>query len=126
MDSERFDDLTRSLTSGSSRRAVITGVASGLAALLPISLVGDSTKAKKKRKRKKKCKCPICQRCLGSRCIPAPDGAPCRDCGRCYIGVFAIPLGQPNPCGLCATCENGGSACRRPTTLPAVRRTAGA
>jgi hypothetical protein len=52
MDATRFDDLLRTV-SAASRRRVLAGLASGLLAILPLSL-GDDAAAKKKRKKKKK------------------------------------------------------------------------
>ena len=101
---------TRFRFPSSSRREVMVRLAAGLAAALPFAFSAEKAKGKKKkRKRKKKCKCPLCQQCLGGRCIRAPEGTPCRDCGRCYVGVCAIPLGQADiACGPCATCGSGG------------------
>ena len=54
MDAERFDELIRSFRSGSSRRRLLAGLASGMLAALPFALDGEEAKAKKKRKKKRK------------------------------------------------------------------------
>jgi hypothetical protein len=55
MDLDRIDDLTRVLTRVPSRRGVLVGLASALAATLPLAL-GDEAAAKKRRKHKRKTK----------------------------------------------------------------------
>ena len=56
MDANRFDELFRSLASGSarSRRGVLAGLTSGLLAALPLALGVEDTEAKKKQRKKKK------------------------------------------------------------------------
>jgi hypothetical protein len=58
MDTERFDNLARSLLAAASRRTALAGLMSGL--LLEISLPrgGDDVSAKKKRRKKKKTQSP--------------------------------------------------------------------
>jgi hypothetical protein len=53
MDAEQFDTLIRSLVVGSSRRRVLSGLASVLSGGVPVAL-GGSVAAKKKHKRKRK------------------------------------------------------------------------
>jgi hypothetical protein len=118
MDGQRFDDLLRTLASGSSRRAVLSHLASGL--LAPLTLT-ESTEAKKKRgKGKKKRRCtPKCAgktcgkdgcggscgpcagfgECVNGTCVCAGDSVFCR--GACVPGCIGEAIINPLTCECC-------------------------
>ena len=54
MDTQHFDEVVRALASAPSRRGVLSGLAGGLLAVLPLALMGEDTDARKKGKKKHK------------------------------------------------------------------------
>jgi hypothetical protein len=52
MDNKRFDDLTRTLSDGASRRSVLAALTGVVAAVLPLALSGEDASAKKRKKKK--------------------------------------------------------------------------
>ncbi len=116
MDSQRFDDLARSLSQ--SRRGLLgLGAALGLA-----PLISDG----RKRKKKKKCKgCTECQACKKGKCRAKPEGSACvgglctgggcacfagfRSCqGRCIPDDQCCTAAE---CGQSGSCQNGTCIC---------------
>jgi hypothetical protein len=74
MNAARFDALLRSHSARASRRGVLTGLAGGLLAALPLALRGDGAGAKKKHKTKK----------------PTRNRYGCVDVGRACAGDSAL------------------------------------
>lgn len=120
MDEQRFDDLIRSLShpSGSSRRGLLRGLASGFLAFLPLVGRGEEGAARKgKRKMKRKTarkyvpQCAAVDPCGDDGC----DGS-CGDCGTlevCQSGqcVSSCQTGFA-PCGdQCVNTENNAGHC---------------
>jgi hypothetical protein len=103
MGSDRFDLLTRTLASTTTRRATF-----GLAAVLRLYPLRDVRARKRKnKKQKKRCKqpCPVCRGCKKGRCKAKQDGAACGD-GTCAGGVCSCtPQGTP--------CTTGPECCSR-------------
>ena len=92
MDAKRFDELFRSLASGSarSRRGVLAGLTSGLLAALPLALgedAGAKKKQGKKKKKKKTTKQPL---------PPSPSSPP-------FNAFGCLDVGQP--------CQGNGTLC---------------
>jgi hypothetical protein len=81
MDTERFDDLTRTLNAAQSRRAA-AGV--GLAGLLAV--FGHEEASAKRRRSCKAIRCVECTKCRRGRCKPLPDGTECSNGGTCRDG----------------------------------------
>ena len=114
MDSDRFDALSRALTSASSRRALI---GPALAAALAGAFRADPVVAKKGKKNKKGvCRrvrlreCTVCGRGgIGSQ----PDGTPCSYGGTCQNGACTSQICTPT--GPCPT----GCLCLRPPSVAA-------
>jgi hypothetical protein len=101
MESDRFDALTRSLTTGASRRGLLTGVTSGLLAVLPLSLTGAEAKKKRKNKKPKNCRTEV-------GCVPEPRNTTCG--GHC--GDRINNCGQTIGCPTCSgerVCLSNGS-----------------
>lgn len=118
MDSQRFDDITRFFSGKTSRRGTIAALVGGIGTSLAaprIDLGAAARKGKKKRK-KKTCRCDICRRCQGRRCVPAPDGTACGECGMCDAG-FCVPKVNQTLCDLCTTCQ-AGMCVNRPVGTP--------
>lgn len=140
MDQDRFDTLTRSLTSVSSRRTLLRGLA-GLGFGLGVARLPDATMAKKKGAKRQKqagpdaafredrtrraapSPCGPCEKKKRGACVPKPDGTPC-DGGICQHGVChpAEPTCEETCAGCCsngqcypgdtkATCGKNGAAC---------------
>jgi hypothetical protein len=106
VDDDRFDTLTRALTSAASRRDLLARLTPGLLATLPLALGNDDAVAKP---------CPPCRKRKKGKCgkkrsdgTPCGNGGGCRD-GRCDPNVCTLDCpGQlePQPCG------PAGSACQ--------------
>jgi hypothetical protein len=135
MDADRFDALSRSLTSAGSRRRALTGLLSGALGLFGASVEETAAKKCKKIKNKKKRKkclakakpcvptcagklcgddgcggvcgvaCASTHTCLKGRCVCPPSCAPSNACG---------PDGCGDSCGMCTggrTCQGGQCTC---------------
>ena len=130
MDQNRFETVTRSLTSLPSRRALLRGLA-GLGFGFGIARLPQAGEAKPKRKLQRKQHkqnktqptqqneratsrtdparlatagpCGPCQKRKQGQCVPRPNGTPC-DGGICQDGVCQAP--DPNP-----TCETTCAGC---------------
>lgn len=139
MESERFDRIARTWAT-TSRRRVLAGLASFLAAARPLA-IGDPVAARKKRKRKrnkKRNRCPAGQvrcngqcglpnlargclftsvkccsnRCAADLCIPCP-GKPCDSDDDCCDGLPCIDTNDPNAGHTCGGCLHGNiGACQ--------------
>lgn len=115
MDTDRFDDLVRSLFAGASRRRLLAGLFATLPAAFGVA-VGEAKKRKKGRKKKKKNGACPAERICGARCCAAGTvcaGGVCRGPGTCQA--------SDNLCAVVATCNgNGGCGCLRRFTDNAV------
>jgi hypothetical protein len=129
MESRRFDALVRSIDLRAPRRAALTALGGGLAALLLRHNV-DNAEAKKKHKHKKKRKKKTCKsgtKKCGTTCVPTANCCANADCGEgaiCQLGTCICPdegdvaCGQscvdlatdPSHCGAC------GHACMLPNS----------
>ena len=106
MIAERFDTLSRSLSTGSSRRSALAAVLGGSLGLLGL----DSIEAKKKKA------CSPCKKRKKGKCKGTlPDQTPCAG-GTCQGGSCIAPPPPPPPpplpCGGCPsgqTCLSNGS-----------------
>jgi hypothetical protein len=78
MDHQQFDDLTRSLVSGISRRGILTGFAGGVFAASPLAISGEAdAKKNKKKKKKRSALAKSCAATCGpgcTTCYERPDG----------------------------------------------------
>ena len=108
MDAARFDALSRSLASASSRRTFLRPLAGGLVACLPFVSHGETGAKKKRRRRnrKKRHTPPTCvPRCAGSDpCGDDGCGTSCGTCEphqTCHHGTcLCVPAcAASNPCG---------------------------
>lgn len=113
MDQERFDQLTRTLASGVSRRRMmrgITGTALG-GLLASVGIADAGAKPKTKEKTKEKCTapnttcgngncCTSSEVCSNGECLVAPNPGPV-----CIPGAQCFPIDGPIPCG----CNGDGS-----------------
>jgi hypothetical protein len=100
MDLNRFDDLTRTVTSLPSRRGMLGGLATALFATLPLVLSGEDVAAKKKKRKRKKKKRN--QPPPPPGCTPQCDGRTCGDDG-CE--------GTCGSCGNNEICDSGTCIC---------------
>ncbi|MCA9876878.1 MAG: hypothetical protein KC442_03835 [Thermomicrobiales bacterium] len=126
MDTNRFDALARQF---GSRRSVLGGLATVLAAIA--ATPGDPAQAKKKKKKHKKKKCKKGALRCGKKCVDAhTDSQNCGGCGvRCASGTACVngscvgtpscPVGQMRCDGLCVNpasnedhCGQCGNTCR--------------
>ena len=107
MNANRFDELFRSLASGSarSRRGVLAGLTSGLLAALPLALSEDAEAKKKqgKKKKKKKTKQPL------SSPLPSPLPPPALNAFGC-VDVGQACRGDSTLC-CSGICDPGTSSC---------------
>jgi hypothetical protein len=114
MESERFDRLARSLTTGSSRRGVVAGLAGSLATTLSLASGGD---AKRARKRHKKCRCR--PNCKNKVCGDNGCGKSCGTCPAdqlfCCNGACRSECCGDAQCATGQTCLRG--ACVTPCTI---------
>lgn len=129
MESSRFDDITRALTTGTSRRHTILGLGSGLLAGLLAHLGLEEATAACVKPGKKGCKGPRNKKCCpGARCT----GGSKRKAGRCVCKRGLTKCGSTcvntqinaqhcgacnNPCGEGETCDQGGCVCSGGLTL---------
>lgn len=105
MESNRFDQIVRSLTVAPSRRGVIQIISTGVLAAAGWDLTLDSAvEAKSKKKKKKKCKpkcdeeCQTCNKKKG-KCKSVADGTPCASADICENGTcVAFRCGNGGPC----------------------------
>lgn len=98
MESTRFDDITRSLSSGSSRRAVMAGLGACLFVTAPAQHVAEAAAKRKKRKRKRPQRQPTCAESCGPTCLACfnrPHNAPL--CGDGYQ-VLCVECASDNDC----------------------------
>lgn len=129
MESDRFDRLTRALTTAPSRRGIVQIAAAGVLAAIGWEALADEASAKRKKKKKKKkgkgdqgqdpgqpnpdvCQqrdCDECETCKNGRCQPVEDGTAC-SVGNICEGGNCVPLGCGNggPCTVFVS--NGGKA----------------
>jgi hypothetical protein len=117
MDLDRFDGLTRNLSSLPSRRGVLGGLTTALFATLPLALGGEDAAARKKNKKNKK-KCKGGKKKCGSACIPRTNcctAADCDDGETCQSGsctTSCTPQCDGRTCGddgcdgTCGSCGN--------------------
>jgi hypothetical protein len=114
MDIHRFDVLTRSLVSSSSRRGVLRSLLAGSALSLTAPLafsLGEAEARKKRKKRKKK------RGSAGGAALPegSPSGSPRPTCvPRCAANRPCGSDGCDGSCGSCAgneNCQNGTCVC---------------
>jgi hypothetical protein len=110
MKSQRFDDIGRTLASGSSRRRFLAVLASGLVAEMPLSDRDAAARRKRRNKRKKRAasQCATGTKPCGEQCIPATNCCMDADCPTgtnqtCQGGVCACPPGQEDSGGVCGT-----------------------
>ena len=117
MDADRFDALVRSLSPGSSRRTVLTVVASGLLALSANDLAAKKKKKKGKKSRKK---CNREKTPCGDECCDAGDGCfEFEDTAFCYTQCNPVCTSPQVCCGEDCTdvtadpknCRRCGTAC---------------
>jgi hypothetical protein len=134
MDPKRFDDLLRSLSSGASRRGLLTGLVGGLLAALPLAHSEEVAEAKRRRfkgrRRRRKHRRWCIPNCAGRTCGGNGCGGSCGYCGPgsvCRRGTCQ-PVCVPNctgktcggdgcggSCGFCGNdrlCLNGACVCR--------------
>lgn len=115
MDDARFDDLTRFLTGGRTRRG-LGRLLGGLLLGGPLASSLDPAQAKKKANdNDKKKSCPSCKKKKDGKCkANKPDGTTCENGGTCQNGN-CVSAGQvPPTCA--ATCQAPCSTCyTRPT-----------
>jgi hypothetical protein len=102
MEVDRFDTLTRTLTTLGPRRAVLGHVLSGVLGLLGSQVADVSAK-----KKKKKNPCPPCKaRKLGTCKANVPDGSFCVG-GTCQGGVCMVTVVPPPLCAAPDGIKNG-------------------
>ena len=106
MDTERFDDLTKRLRGGQTRRGVLAVLGAAGLGLAPVALRPVETAAKKKKKPKCKPACGSCQTCKRGACVNLPDNeTTCKTSG----GADGLCLG--GVCGVPTQCATIGLAC---------------
>jgi hypothetical protein len=123
MDETRFDALTRSLTSGTTRRGLGRLLGSlTLGGVLATWLSPAETQAKKKNNdNDKKKSCPSCKKKKDGKCkANKPDGTACENGGQCQSGSCVPSSGSsdvaPSPppqtpyCAGKNTCAPGGAS----------------
>jgi hypothetical protein len=130
MDADRFDALTRSLTTAPSRRSLLAGLLAGASARLTFR--GERAEARR-RKRKKPCGTETCSGCCrNGTCVTDPDAT----CGTLFQGEQCLPCSPGEFCdrrddqfgkckcapGMCAAeingcCDQESDRCR-PGTSP--------
>ena len=103
MESDRFDEIVRSLTASPSRRGLV-----GVLAVSVLTATGwlaaTDIRAKRKSKKKKKGKCkPKCDRecqvCKKGKCKSVENGTPCVSADICEDGTcVALRCGNGGPC----------------------------
>src|SRR5262245_20305946 len=96
--------MLRSLASAASRRDVLTGLASGALATLPLGPDGQDAAAKKKKT------CPSCKKRQKGKCKQTlPDGTTCPG-GKCQGGACLPSSAEPTCTPNCSdrTCGNDG------------------
>ena len=109
MNLDRFDDVSRNLTSLPSRRGVLGGLASALFATLPLALGGADAAAKKKKKKGKNKK-----RKQTQQRPPVVDPSLQGCTPSCATGNACGPDGCGGSCGSCAldhACDSGTCVC---------------
>lgn len=114
MDSQRFDDLLRSLASGLSRRATIGAALSGLFASSSLGQLGEDADARKRRKKKKKKKCKGGTKKCGKKCIPTTTCCSSSDCGNggtCANGSCNCASGFKDCNGACIADDQCCASC---------------
>jgi hypothetical protein len=117
MNNIQFDAFTRFLSPDGSRRSVLTSLASGLLAALPLAVGREDTAAKKKGKYKKTCKkkrCGACRTCKKGKCKPIADGSDCGGpCRECLDGACRAKTGTTCfTSGACLSTGDCGAMCR--------------
>jgi hypothetical protein len=121
VDHDRFDELSRTLTSLPSRRGLLGGLAAALVATLPLALAGEDAAAKRKKKKKKKRRKGTNQRgpdqTPRSPAVPPlpPSPPPPPVCvPNCAPGDTCGSDGCGGSCGTCTgndTCVDRGCVC---------------
>jgi hypothetical protein len=116
MDADRFDDITRSLIHGTSRRTAL-----GLALVATLSsLIPNAVDARRRHKRKNRRQqqqqcgsCGVCESCQQGSCRPVANGTACGDCQTCQDRQCASTCqgGQVCQQGTCA-CAAGSKNCQ--------------
>jgi hypothetical protein len=137
MDTQRFDDWTRTLATAQSRRRAVGILLGGMLARIGIGnepeaeAKGGKNKHKNKNKNKKGKKgggggkpkpdecngasdCNTCQSCTGGKCVPdlKRNGEVCAQCATCLKGqCLADPALKGKPCfnGSCKHCNEDGT-----------------
>lgn len=104
MESERFDQIVRRLTSVPSRRELVQIIAAGATAAGWSVATGAATQAGQKKKKPEKCK-PKCDKecevCKKGKCKPAAKDTTCR-LGLCRKGICSCEIGGDDCPGLCS------------------------
>jgi hypothetical protein len=113
MESNRFDQIVRTLTVAPSRRGLVQIVPAGLLAAAGWGVAPDTAiEAKSRKKKKKKCnpKCDKeCQICKKGKCKAFAEGTPCDSGDVCEDGeCVAFRCGNGGPCTVFVT--NAGKA----------------
>lgn len=108
MDDARFDLLTRSLSDLRSRRRVLAGMTSGLAAVV---LIGGADAKSKKKKKKKKKKQPCQSNCDGRTCGGNGCDGVCGS-GDCGAGQTCVGGNCVPGSGACSLGCTGGRECQ--------------
>jgi hypothetical protein len=94
---DRFDQISRALFSGQTRRGVLS---LGTVSLLAVLGKTDTDAKKRKHRKKKKCQkpCGPCRKCQKGKCKPRPAGTPCGEGQQCFAN---------GACVACDVCSNG-------------------
>jgi hypothetical protein len=122
MDGSRFDDLTRSLATGTDRRRFARGLAAGLGAALGLASLRPGAAAPREGGGKPQGRCPDgYTNCRGNCVILAADENNCGACAvvcpagwDCCHGSCTAPdgfLSDPANCGACGQSCASGQAC---------------
>ena len=119
MDGRRFDDLTKALAGGATRRRVLRGALGGAAGAV-LALLGRGRGAEAGPPRPAGATCIRNEHCASGVCDPRTRRCTCTP-------VTACPAGQtcgtaPDGCGQTLTC---GPACCQPTTCAAAGKNCG-
>ncbi len=145
MDTHRFDALARTLISRASRRGVLAGLASGLLAVLPLTIGGEEIKARKKRRKTKKPRLNafgcvnVGQACAGndglccsgscegekpkkgkkdtSRCLAHHSGDCTTALNVCTVGLPASKCGEAGADAHCLTTTGNAAYCAHMETF---------
>ena len=129
MDSERFDDIVKSLVSGASRRAMLAGLAGGVLGIFAAVPIAEDAEAnnnqrrrrrrRRKRRRRRRRQQQCIPNCTNRNCGSNGCGGSCGSCGGrrfCLNGICTCDFVTCN--GMC--CPSHEPVCCPPTAQDAT------